>query len=319
MRPTIDPADIQTAVLSSDQARITVLSLGCVVQSWEVAGQPMVLGYANPADYIENPVAMGMVIGRVANRISHGRLTVAGVQHDLPLNGGAHHIHGGPGGFGWRNWQMERLGDDAVRLTLHSPDGDQGYPGAVDARVTLTLTGARLRYEIEAEVDRPCPLNLAQHNYFNLMSTGDIRDHRLWVRAQRYTPNQTDLVPMGHVAPVDGTAYDFRTARMLAEADPNREGADANLVLDPGDGPCAEVTAPNGRRLRLWTDQPGLQLYTSGTLFAHGAPLPGPRHAPFAALCLEAQGYPDAWTHGFPATLYGPGNPYRQVTDIEID
>lgn len=316
MRPPVDPSDIQTAVLETEAARITVLSLGCVVQSWQVAGTEMVLGYADPANYIENPVAMGMVIGRVANRISDGRMVVDGTTYDLPRNGGAHHIHGGPGGFGWRNWGMVQDGNE-VTLTLRSEDGDQGYPGACDARVVMTLTGATLRYEIAATVDRPCPLNFAQHLYFNLMGAGDVMDHTLQVHASQHTPNRADLVPEGHIAPVEGTRYDFRTARTLSDADPQREGTDGNVILDPHQGPAATLTAPNGRKLKLWTDQPGLQLYTSVTLGPHGTPTGAP-HQPFGALCLEAQGYPDALTHGFPTTLHGPDKPYRQVTEIEI-
>ncbi len=316
MRPTIRPQDIQTAVLETDQARVKVLSLGCVVQSWQAAGREVILGYADPADYIENPVAMGMVIGRVANRISNGRMVVDGAEHALPLNGGAHHIHGGPGGFGWRNWAMEQDGN-TVHLTLHSPDGDQGYPGALDAHVTMTLTDAKLRYEMRATVDRPCPINMAQHIYFNLMGAGDVMDHRLHLNAARHTPNKADLTPMGHVAPVDGTRYDFRTERSLHDADPERQGTDGNVVLVGGDAPAATLTAPDGTRLRLWTDQPGMQVYTAVSLRPHGTPTGAP-HQPFGALCLEAQGYPDALSHGFPSTLHGPDKPYVQITEIEI-
>ena len=321
MRPVVDPADIQGTVLESGSARISVLSIGCVIQSWETAhqgGRPVVLGYANPADYVENPVAMGMVIGRVANRISNGCFALDGTTYQLPQNIGPDHIHGGPGGMGWRNWQIERDGSRAVRLSLHSPDGDQGYPGAVDAQVTLTLSDAKLRYEITATVDRPCPLNFAQHSYFNLMGAGDIRGHILQTRASRYTPNGPNLIPLGTLKPVEGTMFDFRAPRLLSDADPDRVGHDANLVLDPGDGPAATLTSPDGLALRLWTDQPGLQVYSSVTLGPHGTPAPGADHAPFAALCLEAQGFPDALNQGFPASICDPDRPYRQVTEIEI-
>ncbi|KNG93923.1 hypothetical protein ATO11_11325 [Pseudaestuariivita atlantica] len=317
----MDPRDIETAVLETEKARITVLSIGCAIQAWEVKSRPhrsVVLGYGNPADYIANPVAMGIVIGRVANRISGGRFTLDGQTHTLPRNAGPDHIHGGPGGFGWRNWRMERDGSRAVRLTLTSEDGDQGYPGKAEASVTMTLDGAALRYDMKVTVDRPSPVNLAQHSYFNLMGDGDVMDHVLQLRASNYTPNGPDLIPLGKVAPVDGTIYDFRKPRRLGLADPDREGSDANVVLDPGEGPAATLTAPDGLRLRLWTDQPGLQVYSSVTLGPHGTPMPGPRHLPFAALCLEAQGYPDALNKGFPASIATPDAPYTQTTTIEI-
>lgn len=313
------PDEIQSHTLSDADTRITVLSMGCAVQDWQVVGTPVVLGYGKAEDYRSNPVAMGALCGRVVNRIRDARFVLNGVEWHLPANAPPHHIHGGPQGLGLRNWRMERDGDRAVRLSLHSPHLDQGYPGAVDFQVTLTLKGRRLTYDILGVPDRETPINLAQHVYFNLTGAGTVRDHSLRIAAAHHTPNGPDLMPVGQIAPVAGTRYDFRQPQILDTADPDYSGWDANLVLDPGTGPQAEVRAPNGMRLRLWTDQRGVQLYTSNTLGPHGTPGSGAPHAPFAGLCLEAQDLPGALDFpDFGSILCTPEQPYLQVTSIEI-
>ena len=308
---------ITSHTLRQGSTELTVLSLGAVVQSWTIDGQPVILGYADLADYITNPSAMGMLIGRVANRITDAQITFDGQSYDLPANNGPHCIHGGPGGFGWRNWTLDPVSDREVLLRFVSPDGDQGFPGRVEVEARLWLDDWTLHYDITATADRRTPINMAQHLYFNLEGAGTVLDHVLSIDADRYTPNKADLTPWGRIEPVAGTRFDFRTPRTLGDADPDRIGHDASLILNAGT-PAATVTAPNGLELTLTTDRPCVQLYTSGTLGRHGTPLPGPAHGPYAALCLEAQDYPDALTHGFPSILHGPDAPYRQRTSIRI-
>ena len=313
--------DIHTVVLQDGDVQVRVLSLGCVVQSWHVAGVPVVLGYANMDDYRHNPYAMGMVIGRVVNRIRGASFELEGEQYALPANLPPHHIHGGPGGLGWRNWHTEELDQNAVRFSLLSPHLDQGYPGAVRFEVVMRLSGYSLIYEMKAVPDRMTPINMAQHHYFNLMGSGDIRTHRLRIAASRYTPADEQALPLGSIDSVENTAFDFRTERRIADADPNSLGHDASLVLDAdgSDSPVAEVHADNGMRLRLWTDQPCVQLYTSGTLQSFGTPGSGAEHQRFAGLCLEAQNYPDAMANPhFASILHSPDNPYRQSLRLEI-
>ncbi|WP_435310972.1 aldose epimerase family protein [Primorskyibacter sedentarius] len=313
------PADqIRRHVLEGDDTQVAVLSVGCAVQDWRVAHDggetPVVLGYADPADYRAGANAMGLVVGRVANRTDRGRFTLGGETWHLPANNPPHHLHGGPGGLGRCNWVMEPDGSRAVRLTYHSPHLDQGYPGAVDFEVTITLEGRRLIYDMRAVPDRETPINLAQHSYYNLMGRGPVNAHELRIAAQEYTPTGPDLLPLGHLAPVEGTEYDFRDARPIGDAD-----LDGNLALEGGEAPAAEVTAPNGLRLRLWTDQPGLQLYNGVSLAPHGTPLAGQDHQRYGGVCLEAQGFPNAVnTPAFPSILYSPDTPYTQRTQIEI-
>lgn len=318
MTPIFDPSLVRSHVLRSPGVEVTVLSVGCAVQSWVVDGLPVVLGYADPLAYLHNPVSMGIVVGRVANRIRRAQITVEGQVYDLDRNHGGHCIHGGAGGVGWCNWDLTPLSDRAVRLSLVSPHLDQGFPGEMRLDVTLHLEGRALVYEMQARSDRRTPVNLAQHQYFNLMGAGDIRDHDLQVQAARYTPTGPDYFPTGQIAPVEGTAYDFRRFCRIAEADPEARGHDASFVLDSGPGPQAVLRAPGGLSLRLTTNRPCLQLYTGGGLGPQAEPGPGAAHKAFGGLCLEAQDWPDAQAQGFPETQCGPGLDYAQRTVIEI-
>ena len=315
------PAAIQTVLLQDGDVCVRVLSIGCAVQSWTVAGVPVLLGYANTDDYRSNPFSMSTVIGRVVNRISNASFELQGQQYELSANAGIHHIHGGSEGLGWRVWHTEVLDQKSVRFSCLSEHLDQGYPGQVQFSVELRLEGHTLSYDMRALPDRLTPINMAQHHYFNLMGEGDIREHELRIAASRYTPTDAQAFPLGTIEPVEHTIYDFRQARTIADADPQGLAHDASLIVEQEDRsePIAEVNAANGLRLRMWSDQPCVQLYTSGTLTAHGTPGEGAAHQRFAALCLEAQNFPDAMAHpNFASILHSPDNPYHQQLAIEI-
>ncbi len=310
---------ITSHTLRDGDTRITLLSLGCAIQDWQVGNRHVVLGYANPEDYRRNPAAMGVVCGRVVNRIRDARFTLDDQLWQLPANLPPHHIHGGPGGLGLRNWRLETDGARAARLTLHSPHLDQGYPGAVDFEVHLSLQDHALTWQMTAHPERPTPINLAQHLYFNLGETADVRDHSLFIDADHITPNGPDLIPTGAIDPVEGTRFDFRKTRRIDEADASAEGYDLNYLLNQSPGPHARAHAPDGCTLELWTDRPGLQLYTSNTLGPSFPPLPGQMHTRFAGLCLEAQDLPNAINQpGFGSIIHGPDAPYTQTTTIRI-
>jgi aldose 1-epimerase len=320
------PLGIEEAVLENDSAAISILNLGCVLRDWRVAhggrAIPVVLGFADPARYRDNPWFLGILAGRVANRIGRGRLPLGGRTVTLPTGAHPHTLHGGPEGLGTRLWTMEADSRaDTVRLTYASPDGESGFPGAVRFAVEVSLCGAALTWRMRARPDRATPVNLAQHAYYNLTGGGDVRGHRLRLAAEAFTPTDATLLPTGAVAPVAGTRLDFRTPRTLCEADPEARGFDANLVLDTarGDGPAAEVTAPNGLRLRLWTDRPALQLFDAAPLPGLTGGHEGATYGAFAGLCLEAQGFPDAPNRpAFPSVLCTPERPYSQSLKVEI-
>lgn len=322
-----DRGSIDEAVLEDGSTSVSILSIGCVTRDWRVAhgGQtiPVVLGYANPLDYVANPNSLGIIAGRVANRTALGRAVIDGVAYQLSINRPPHHLHGGPTGLSRRMWRMETdSAASAVRLTYRSPDGEEGYPGTVDFAVTIRLEGQRLTYEMTAAPDRPTPINLAQHSYYNLMGAGSVHGHRLRLAARHYTETDADLIPTGAILPVDGTPLDYRNWRAMVEADPAETGVDTNLVLnadrDPAQ-PVAEVEAPNGLGLKLWTDQPGLQLYDTKHLGRLEGGLDGKVYGRFGGLCLEPQHFPDSLNQpAFPSIVYSPERPYLQTLGVEI-
>ena len=316
----IAPADIRRQVLADGDVSVAVLNLGCITQNWRVphrgARVPVVLGYDDPAAYIDNPFYLGALVGRVANRIAGAGFTLNGTSHRLAANTPPHVLHGGAGGIGKRLWTMETDGSRALQLRLTSPDGDQGFPGRADFTVTISLSGPTLTHDMQATVDRPTPINLAHHNYFNLMGHGTARDHVLHIPSDHVTEVDADMIPTGRLLPVAGTRHDFNRPRALSEADPRAEGYDENHVLT---GDTVTLAAPNGLTLKLHTDQPGLQLYSSRYLAPRHTPLADQSHAPYSAICLEAQHFPDAVNHPhFPSIIATPDAPYRQRLSVTI-
>jgi aldose 1-epimerase len=314
---------VEEIVLESADAAVAILSLGCVVRDWRVDGPdgslPMVLGFTRLEDYLEHSRSHGAIVGRVANRTSGGRFTLDGRGHQLTLNEGPHHLHGGTVGLGRRIWEME--GDaagEAVHLRYASPDGEQGYPGAVDFAVTYRLEGPRLICDMTGRPDRPTPVNLAQHSYYNLGGGGDVRDHVLWIDAPDYTPVGPDLIPDGTIRSVEGTALDFTEPREIGDAD-----LDHNLVLRAGrdrSEPAARVSCPRtGRRLELWTDEPGIQVFDAAGMTIGAPGHDGRRYGAFAGLCLEAQHFPDSLNRpDWPGIVRTPDDPYVQRYVVEI-
>ena len=229
---TADGRAVEQVVLESADAAVSILSYGAIVRDWRIdaprGSLPMVLGFPRLEDYVHHARSHGVIAGRVANRVADATFTLDGTRYDLIANEGPHQLHGGPDGTGNRVWEMEVDGA-AVELHLASADGDQGWPGAIDFAVRFRLDGAKLVCEMRGVPDRPTPINLANHSYYNLAGEGQVRDHRLWVAAAEYTPTGADLIPTGAIATVEGTEFDFREAREIGDTE-----LDVNLVLDPG-------------------------------------------------------------------------------------
>ncbi|MAS44113.1 MAG: galactose-1-epimerase [Rhodobacteraceae bacterium] len=322
-------APVMEAELRSDVAAIRVLSWGCVIRDWRAEApegpRPVTLGFEDFAPYPTHSPAFGALCGRVANRIANARFALDGREIAVTPNTPPHHLHGGLDGFGRRDWTMETDGT-ALRLTRVSPHGEEGYPGEVALDVVMRLEGGRLRVDMSARPDRPTPINLAQHSYWNLggagAAGGDVLDHRLRLAASHCTPTRPDLIPTGEIASVAGGPLDFRAARPLRDADGAPLPLDLNFALDARDPaePAAEVLSPSGDlRLRLWTDQPGVQVYNAPRLAIPVPGLEGRRYGAYAGLCLEAQNFPDAVNQpGFPDPIFTPDRPYSQRLEIEI-
>ena len=259
----------------------------------------VVLGFETVDEYQKNPRYLGAIIGRYANRIAHGRFSIDGTSHTVTANEKPHHLHGGWKGFDQKLWRAERLGANALVLRHTSVDGDEGFPGNLETQVSYTVTEQdELVVDYLATADRPTPVNLTQHSYFNLAGGGDILGHHVQINADAITAVGTDLIPTGELTSVADTLFDFRTPVAVGA---RRAGSyDHNYVLK-GEF-AARVHEPvSGRTLQVRTTEPGLQLYTSG--FVNDG------------LCLETQHFPDSPNQpGFPSTILRPGSAYRSRT-----
>jgi len=317
---------VELITLERGWIRARVSTFGATLVALELLGSggrrtQAVLGLDSLAAYElpSNPY-LGGVIGRCANRIAGARFLLGGREHALGANEGRHHLHGGLRGFDRRVWRVEAASGDALELSYASPDGEEGYPGAVDALASYALTADALVLRLAATTRTATPVNLTQHSYFNLAGQGTIQDHELELCSSRYVAVDGELIPTGELAAVAGSAYDFRAprrvgARLAELAGLPARGYDVCYALDHDGGVAARLRAPaSGLVLELSTNQPGLQLYTG----QHLRPLTGERGrplAPFAGLCLEAQGFPDAVHHAtFPSAILRPGERYESVT-----
>jgi aldose 1-epimerase len=275
----------------------------------------IVLGFHALDDYIAGHPYFGAIIGRYANRIARGHLVIDGVTHQVPINAGAHHLHGGRSGFDRAIWGVEPLDVNGIALTHVSPDGDQGYPGTLPVRVTYQLTDDNaLIVDYEAHTDRPTHVNLTQHSYFNLAGEGgDVLGQVLTIDADRYTPVDAALIPTGELAPVDGTRFDFRAPRPIGGS------YDHNWVLNHYDGTLraiASVSDPvSGRTMTVATTEPGVQFYTGNFLDGTLRGKSGRPYVQHAGFCLETQHFPDTPNHPqFPSTLLREGERYHSQT-----
>jgi len=322
--------------ISAGGITAVVLDYGAIVQSLRVPDRDgnvadVVLGYNTPPEYEGDSFYLGAVVGRSAGRIGGARFTLDGERVRLSANDGVNHLHGGFRGLGKATWRARRFEDvtgAGVVLEHTSRDGDEGYPGNLAVRVTYTLThDAALRVDFLATTDRPTPVNLTQHAYFNLAGegSGDVLGHELEVAASAYTPLGADLVPTGQIAPVEGTPLDFRLPRAIGERIGEEHeqlriagGYDHNFVLDGRGSAAARLRDPgSGRVLEVFTTEPGMQLYTGNFLDAMGKH--GHRYGPRAGVCLETQHFPDAPNQpGFPSTILRPGGVYRSRTEFRF-
>lgn len=320
-------------LLNRRGSRARVVEWGASLQSLEVPDRAGALADVTLAfDTLEgwrgNSFYLGGSVGRFGNRVRDGRVTVAGRTHSLSLNntpGGIPcHLHGGFKGFDRVLWTTVAVSPDSVTLEYLSPDGEEGYPGALRARVTYTLTeNNELVWEATATTDAPTVVNLVHHSYWNLSGRADsILDHELQLDADAFLPTDAGLIPTGELAPVAGTPMDFTRptaigARIDADFTPLHlaGGYDHCWVLRPGPGPrrAARLRDPaSGRVLEIFTDQPGIQYYSGNFLDGSFTGKGGARYARRSALCLETQNFPDAPNQpGFPSALLLPGQTYR--------
>ncbi|WP_377272444.1 aldose epimerase family protein [Peterkaempfera sp. SMS 1(5)a] len=339
-----DGTSVERWTLTPDNAvdgvSASVLTLGAALHTWytpDRAGRPANIVLAtDDMDALLGPAGFfGAVVGRYANRIADSRFRLDGVEHQLASTGYGVTLHGGPGGFAHQVWQAEPApaadGAAAVRLSLHSPDGDQGFPGAADIAVTYELAAdGTLTLRFDAATDRPTVVNLTNHAYFNLggEGSGQVLDHRLTLDADHYTPVDTRMVPFGPHEPVAGTPFDFTTERRIGDRirDDHPQlkpalGYDHNWVLRdrPADGSpgwAALLSDPaSGRTLEVLTTEPGIQVYTANQ-FDHEVPgIGGSTYGPHSGIALETQHHPDSPNQpDYPTTTLRPGERFHSTT-----
>jgi aldose 1-epimerase len=286
----------------------------------------VVLGFDNIDDFVNNDNNFGATIGRYGNRIANGIITVDGVEYQLPQNNFGHTLHGGPEGYHMQVFKAEQLSDQSIAFTYVSADGEEGFPGTLNMKVTMTLTDDNaIDLQYEAETDKETVVNLTNHTYFNLSGDANntILDHLLMINADQFTPVDDTFMTTGEILPVEGTPMDFRTATAVGERIDqyeydqlkNGDGYDHNWVLNSG-GDVSQLAATvyspaTGIQLEVYTVEPGLQVYSGNFLDGTLTGKKGAVYNKRTAICLETQKYPDSPNKAdWPSPYLKPGEKY---------
>ena len=340
MNSNIDPANIRTYTLSNSQGtKLTVLNLGAIISQLYTADchgelADIVLGFDDPTDYIANDAYFGAVVGRYGNRIARGQFRLENNTYSLASNDGKNHLHGGIEGFNNKIWQVLEHDDQNIHLCYVSIDGEEGYPGELTARVHYSLgddNSLTVRYQ--ATTTKPTIVNLTQHSYFNLAghNSGNILNHNLYIDADAYTEIDPELIPTGRLNSVENTPLDFRNStpvgRRINDAHQQLKygsGYDHNWVLNKTTSGHTKAGVQlhdpsSGRVLKVFTDQPGVQIYTGN--FLDGS-LRGKSNFPYqqySGIAIETQHFPNSPNQGkFPSTRLNPGEAFESCTRFEF-
>jgi len=335
----INKDELKTYSLTNDNnCSVMITNFGATVMSIKVPDKSgtigdVVLGYETPEEYIDGNPYFGATIGRYGNRISAAKFILDGKEYSLPVNDGNNHLHGGPQGFHNVIWNVKDYRNDKnkhfIELGYVAEDGEQGYPGRVDVTVRYSLTDKNeLIIDYEAVTDKKTIINPTHHSFFNLKDGGKstILNHRLQILAENYTPVNGELIPTGEIKPVEGTSVDFTECTEIGKRINNDfiqlqygKGYDHNWVLTKKAGYlalAAVVSEPeSGRRMEVYTTEPGMQFYSGNFLDGTDRGKKGVRYEYRTAFCLEAQHFPDSPNHeNFPSTVLLPGQKYTQRT-----
>ncbi len=324
-----DGAPVELYTIRNDNGMSAdVITLGCRIVRLMVPDRAgalgnVVLGHDTVEEYLGD--YLGTAVGRYANRIGRARFALDGKEYALSKNDGENTLHGGPGGFSQQIWKVEQAGGDSISFSYSSKDGEEGYPGNLSVFVSYQITPDNaLKITYRAKTDAPTPVNLTNHSFFNL--TGDhahtILSHQLQLHADGITEVEDDLIPTGKILPVAGTPYDFTQPKEIGRdmfADDHMlqlcGGYDHNFVLQ-GEGfrRIGQVAEQeSGRVMEVYTDLPGVQLYTANKMSGKG--LGGVPHGNHCAFCLETQYFPDSPNHSeFPFHFLQPGEDWESVT-----
>ncbi len=322
--------------------KVKILSYGGVIAQIKVPDKKgtftdVVGGYDCLDSYVRGDGYQGALIGRWGNRIAKGKFTLEGKEYSLFINNGVNHLHGGEFGFNAKVWDVTEKDGDEPMLVLHilSPDGDEGYPGALDLTVTYKLSaqnGLSIRYE--ATTDKTTVLNLTNHTYFNVAgyASGSVHPLILWIDADTYLPTDETLIPTGEIRSVAGTPFDFRVPKTVgrdigADCEDLRIAGGYDHCLNFAGGETAEpikraelYDPESGRVMEVYTDQPCVQLYSGNFLTNEEFPFKGGyKQVPQTFLCLETQHMPDSINHeGFTNCILKPDEKYDHTTEYRF-
>lgn len=308
---TVAGTTIERVRLESGGVSVDLITIGAAVHRVIVDGRDVVLAHPDAAGYADSLYCLGLTVGRFANRIGGGRFVLDGVEHRLATNEGDNTLHGGPDGFARRVWDVTDLAPGTVEFSLTSPDGDQGFPGAVSVGVRYTLSGDELRMDYTATSTAPTPINLTNHAYLNPAgaASGSADGLTLTVRADRVLEVDDHLVPTGRL--LDAGAHDLRQPRRIADVAP----LDTCFVVDgePGTLRPHATLAASDLAVDVLSDQPGVQVFTADMMA--GVPGLSGDYGPRAGVALETQNFPDAPNQpGFPDSILRPGQTHRTST-----
>jgi aldose 1-epimerase len=339
--PPVPGELVEKYTLSNGVASVSIITYGGIVTNLMMPDRngnlgDVVLGFDNLQQYETRSPYFGALVGRTCNRIAKGMFSIDGTRYCTPVNNGPNSLHGGFKGYDKRVWAAEpgmTPDGPSLRLTLTDPDGEEGFPGTVKVTVIYSLTsdsdtgGNGLKIQYYATTDKPTPINLTNHSYFNLKDGGasDVLGHVLTVYGDYYTPVDSTLIPTGEIAPVKGTPIDFTSPKPIGQdlmaMGGKPAGYDHNIVLRSQDGSLAHAATvlepTTGRVLDVWTTQPGVQLYTSNFLDGSVKGKGGLAYQSHSAFCLETQHYPDSVNQPkFPNSMLHPGETYREITEF---
>ncbi|MDD6095499.1 MAG: galactose mutarotase [Clostridia bacterium] len=313
-----------------------ILTYGAILKSLFVPdkngkSENIVCGFDTVEDYRKSGGYFGAAVGRVCNRIGNSRFVLDGKEYILPANDGKNHLHGGPDGFSKRIWEA-LAGEDFVELSLVSPDGDMGYPGNLKTYVRYTLKNGKLTVDYTAETDKPTPVNMTNHSYFDICGAygGRTTEAELKINAREICLVDKGLIPTGELAPVSGTPYDFTASKPVGrDIDAKDEmlrflgGYDTNYFIDgKGMREAAVLSDPvSGRKMTVLTDQPCVQLYTANSVGKDEPPFSGGvTQSVHSGICLETQAMPDVVNHPeIMDIILRPGEEYHRTTVFDFN
>lgn len=333
----------QFCLTNQQGVSVEILSLGGIIRRWLIPNNnnkstDIVLGYETVNDYLEDDSFLGALVGRYANRINKGKFRLADKDYQTEINLGDNCLHGGSQGFNRKVWQitvLSRNDNPSIMLTLSSPDGDQGFPGDITVKVIYTLTEQnRLKIEYFAVAEQTTLYNPTNHSYFNLSghNSSSVEADQIQLLASHYTPTDERAIPIGEIAKVDNTPFDFRKlttiSKSLASAHQQIEygnGLDHNLCLDAY-APQSKVATYAGKAvtknqdisLKVYTNMPGIQIFTANH-FANKKGKDGALYQAHQGVCFETQFYPDTPNQPhFPSATLEAGEEFYSVTEYEV-